>query len=121
MALPTAACKRVGVRALGLSQAAFEHSVAYTKQRAQFGRPISTYQLTQYKLGRMATHPRRRPAADVRRGAAWSRDPGLGLEAAMAKLFASDGPSGSLRKANSYTVGGDTPKKRRFRVMWWTH
>jgi (2S)-methylsuccinyl-CoA dehydrogenase len=81
---------QTGGRALGLSQAAFEHSVAYTKQRVQFGRPISTYQLTQYKLGRMATHlaaARQLTYAAARR---MEHHAGLGLEAAMAKLFASD-------------------------------
>jgi (2S)-methylsuccinyl-CoA dehydrogenase len=81
---------QTGGRALGLSQAAFEHSVAYTKQRAQFGRPISTYQLTQYKLGRMATHLAAARQLTYAAARSMERDPGLGLEAAMAKLFASD-------------------------------
>ncbi len=81
---------QTGGRALGLSQAAFEHSVAYTKQRAQFGRPISTYQLTQYKLGRMATHLAAARQLTYAAACSMERDPGLGLEAAMAKLFASD-------------------------------
>jgi (2S)-methylsuccinyl-CoA dehydrogenase len=81
---------QTGGRALGLSQAAFEHSVAYTKQRAQFGRPISTYQLTQYKLGRMATHLAAARQLTYAAARSMERAPGLGLEAAMAKLFASD-------------------------------
>jgi (2S)-methylsuccinyl-CoA dehydrogenase len=81
---------QTGGRALGLSQAAFEHSVAYTKQRAQFGRPISAYQLTQYKLGRMASHLAAARQLTYATAHSMERDPGLGLEAAMAKLFASD-------------------------------
>jgi (2S)-methylsuccinyl-CoA dehydrogenase len=81
---------QTGGRALGLSQAAFEHSVAYAKQRAQFGRPISTYQLTQYKLGRMASHLAAARQLTYAAAHSMERDPGLGLEAAMAKLFASD-------------------------------
>ena len=46
---------QTGGRALGLSQAALEKTVVYAKTRRQFGRPIGEYQLTQYKLGRMAT------------------------------------------------------------------
>ena len=48
---------QTGGRALGLSQAALEKTVAYAKTRRQFGRPIGEYQLTQYKLGRMKTKP----------------------------------------------------------------
>jgi (2S)-methylsuccinyl-CoA dehydrogenase len=81
---------QTGGRALGLSQAAFEHSVAYTKQRTQFGRAISTYQLTQYKLGRMVTHLAAARQLTYAAARSMERDPGMGLEAAMAKLFASD-------------------------------
>ena len=56
---------QTGGRALGLSQAALENSAGYTKNRAQFGQPIGAYQLTQYKLGRMATQSGRRPAAHL--------------------------------------------------------
>ena len=81
---------QTGGRALGLSQAAFEHSIAYTRSRGQFGHPISAYQLTQYTLGRMATQlaaARQLTYAAARR---MEGDAGLGLEAAMAKLLASD-------------------------------
>ena len=81
---------QTGGRAIGLSQAALEKSTAYAKGRSQFGQPLSAYQLTQYKLGRMATHlaaARQLTYAAARR---MEREPGMGLEAAMAKLFASD-------------------------------
>jgi (2S)-methylsuccinyl-CoA dehydrogenase len=47
---------QTGGRATGLSQAALERTAEYANDRKQFGQPIGTYQLTQYKLGRMATH-----------------------------------------------------------------
>jgi (2S)-methylsuccinyl-CoA dehydrogenase len=81
---------QTGGRALGLSQAAFEHSVAYTRNRRQFGRPLSAYQLTQYKLGRLATYLAAARQLTYAAARSMERDPGLGLEAAMAKLFASD-------------------------------
>ncbi len=43
-------------RAIGVAQAALEKACHYTVQRVQFGRPIAEYQLTQYTVGRMATH-----------------------------------------------------------------
>jgi len=81
---------QTGGRAVGLSQAALEKTVTYTKNRRQFGQPISAYQLTQYKLGRMAT--RLAAARQLTYAAARAMDAGsdTGLEAAMAKLLASD-------------------------------
>jgi (2S)-methylsuccinyl-CoA dehydrogenase len=45
---------QTGGRACGLAQAALEETAKYVAGRSQFGRPIATYQLTQYTLGRMA-------------------------------------------------------------------
>jgi (2S)-methylsuccinyl-CoA dehydrogenase len=45
---------QTGGRACGLSQAALEETAKYVVDRAQFGRPISEFQLTQHTLGRMA-------------------------------------------------------------------
>ena len=81
---------QTGGRAVGLSQVALEKTATYTKNRRQFGRPISEYPLTQYKLGRMAT--RLAAARQLTYAAARAMDQGAdtGLEAAMAKLLASD-------------------------------
>ena len=81
---------QTGGRAVGLSQAALEHTALYVKNRQQFGHAISDYQLTQYKLGRMATRltaARQLTYAAARR---MERDPTRSLDAAMAKLLASD-------------------------------
>src|SRR5207249_1016838 len=47
---------QTGGRASGLAQAALEATATYASERRQFGRPIGDFQLTQHKLGRMATH-----------------------------------------------------------------
>jgi (2S)-methylsuccinyl-CoA dehydrogenase len=80
-------------RALGVAQAALEKACQYTTQRVQFGKPISAYQLTQYKLGLIATRiaAARQFTYDVARETGAT----LGSRAAatpmaMAKLFASD-------------------------------
>ena len=44
----------VAWRALGVALAAFEHALAYAKQREQFGNTLASYQLVQDKLSRMA-------------------------------------------------------------------
>ena len=44
----------VAWRALGVALAAFEHALAYAKEREQFGNTLASYQLVQDKLSRMA-------------------------------------------------------------------
>jgi (2S)-methylsuccinyl-CoA dehydrogenase len=81
---------QTGGRAIGLAQAALEKTAVYAKNRQQFGRAIGDYQLTQYKLGRMATHLA--AARQLTYAAAEQMDNAadMGLGAAMAKLLASD-------------------------------
>ncbi len=81
---------QTGGRALGVAQAAIEKACAYTTQRVQFGKPISEYQLTQYKVGLMAT--RIAAARQLTYDVARTTDPRARapLGPAMAKLFASD-------------------------------
>jgi (2S)-methylsuccinyl-CoA dehydrogenase len=45
---------QTAARAIGVMQAAYEAASEYSVNRVVFGRPISDYQLTQAKLGRMA-------------------------------------------------------------------
>src|SRR5581483_10143867 len=47
---------QTGGRAAGVAQAALEKTAQYVIDRRQFGKAIGEYGLTQYKLGRMATH-----------------------------------------------------------------
>ncbi|MPZ99275.1 MAG: acyl-CoA dehydrogenase [Dehalococcoidia bacterium] len=46
---------QTGGRACGVAQAALEKACRYVQQRSQFGMSLADYQLTQYKVGRMAT------------------------------------------------------------------
>lgn len=92
---------RIGIAsmALGLGTAAFERSVAYAKQRQQFGKPISEHQAIQFKLADMNT--RLDAARLLILKAASRRDQGLsfGQEAAVAKLTASEAASWVCREA----------------------
>ena len=45
----------VGAAAVGIAQTAFDAALDYAKNRVQFGRPISGFQGTQFKLADMAT------------------------------------------------------------------
>jgi butyryl-CoA dehydrogenase len=83
---------RVGIaaQAVGIAQGAFEAALAYARERRQFGRPISDFQAIQFYLADMAME------IDAARllvfKAAWAKEKQkrFSLEAAQAKLFASE-------------------------------
>ncbi len=83
---------RIGIaaQALGISAAAYEASLEYSKQREQFGRPICKFQAIQWKIADMATRLDASRLLTYR--AAWAKDQGgrYSEEAAMAKLYASE-------------------------------
>lgn len=83
---------RIGIaaQALGIAQGALDNAAAYVKERIQFGRTISSFQNTQFKLAEMKT--RVEAARYLVYRAACKKDAGekYSEEAAMAKLFASE-------------------------------
>lgn len=83
---------RISIAALsvGLAQGAYDAALRYSKQRKQFGRPISEFQAIQHKLADMATSIEAARLLTYR--AAWmkDRDQRVTKEASMAKLFASE-------------------------------
>jgi len=83
---------RIGIaaQALGISQAALDESISYSKERVQFGKPIATLQAIQWMVANMATEVE--ASRFLTYHAAWCYDQGLpySKEAAMAKLFASE-------------------------------
>ncbi len=81
---------QTGGRATGLAQAALETTAAYAADRKQFGQPIGDFQLTQHKLGRMATHIAASRQLTYKAALAMDADESIALEPAMAKLFSSD-------------------------------
>ncbi len=81
----------VGAQAVGIAQGAFDESVAYAKQRIQFGKPITSFQGIQFMIADMATHieaARSLVYASAREIDAGVKD--VARNSAMAKLFASD-------------------------------
>ncbi|NVM25445.1 MAG: acyl-CoA dehydrogenase family protein [Desulfobacterales bacterium] len=44
----------IGAQALGIAQGAFDRTLAYTKERTQFGKKLAEFQVTQHKLADMA-------------------------------------------------------------------
>lgn len=83
---------RIGVAAqsLGLAQGALDEAVRYSKQRVQFGKPISSFQGINFKLAEMATKVDAARFLVYRAAFNKSNHLPYSKEAAMAKLFASD-------------------------------
>lgn len=85
----------IGAQAVGLAQGAYEAAVAYTKEREQFGKSISSFQNTQFMLADMAMKIEAArlmvytSAANAERGFAPDGQP-LSFMAAAAKTYASD-------------------------------
>ena len=83
---------RIGIAAMGvgIAQAAFNRSLQYSKERRQFGKSLSEFQITQFKLADMAM--KIELARNMVYKAAWLKDQGRPFtkEASMAKLYASE-------------------------------
>lgn len=80
----------IGAMAVGVAQAAFDRALQYSKERKQFGKTLSEFQVTQFKLADMAM--KIELARNMVYKAAWLKDQGrpFSKEAAMCKLYASE-------------------------------
>jgi len=83
---------RIGVaaQAVGIAQAAMEASIKYSKERVQFGKPISANQGISFMIADMATKVDASRLLTYRAAALKDAGKPYSKEAAMAKLFASD-------------------------------
>lgn len=83
---------RIGVaaQATGLAEAALAHAVAYTKQRVQFGKPLSKFQNTQFKLADMAIKVEAANLMLHNAGQDKAEGRPYTISASMAKKFCSD-------------------------------
>jgi len=112
---------RIGIaaQALGIMEACLESSIAYAKEREQFGKPIAAFQPIQWKLADMET--KIIASRLMIRNAAMLRDQKKphSKEAAAAKVFASQSVNWAAREAVQVHGGAgycsDYPVERYFR------
>jgi butyryl-CoA dehydrogenase len=112
---------RLGIAAqsVGMARSAFEHALAYAKERRQFGKPIVEHQAVAFRLADMAT--RIEAAEQFVLHAAGLRDAGRPClkEASMAKLFASEMAervcSDAIQIHGGYGYLADFPVERIYR------
>ena len=91
-AMKTLSGGRIGIasQALGIAAGAYELSVAYSKERTAFGKPISGHQAIAFKIADMATEIEAARLMVYRAALLKDKNQDFDQAAAMAKLFASD-------------------------------
>jgi acyl-CoA dehydrogenase len=112
---------RIGIaaQALGIAEAAVQYATEYAKERQQFGQAIIKQQAVAFKLADMATLAEAARLLVYR--AAFLRSRGLpcGMEASMAKMFASDAAMKNATEAvqifGGYGYTREYPVERLFR------
>jgi butyryl-CoA dehydrogenase len=89
----------IGAQAVGIAQAGLDASIAYAKERRQFGKPIAGFQAIQFMIAEMAT--KITAARSLVHQAAWLKDNHLPVTqlAAMAKYYASETASWCSNRA----------------------
>ena len=112
---------RIGIaaQALGIAEGAIEETVAYTKERVQFGKRISQFQNTQFELADMAAHTQAAQYLVYAAAMKKQNHENFGVDAAMAKLVASETASDVTRRAvqlfGGYGFTRDYPVERMMR------
>lgn len=80
----------IAAQALGVGQAALDEALAYARTHQAFGQPIGQFQAIQFQLADLATDLEAARLLMWRAADARDRSPRAGVEAAMAKLAASE-------------------------------
>jgi alkylation response protein AidB-like acyl-CoA dehydrogenase len=80
----------IAAQALGIGEAAIAEAIAYARQRRVFGEPIANYQAIQWMLADMATELEAARLLTWKAAASRAHQQQGGVEAAMAKLAASE-------------------------------
>jgi acyl-CoA dehydrogenase len=112
---------RIGIaaQALGIAEAALSAATEYAKQRYQFGKPIAAQQGIGFKLADMATSVEAAKLLVYRAADLRQRGEKCGMEASMAKLFATrtavEVATEAIQVFGGYGYTEDYPVERYFR------
>lgn len=80
----------IAALSLGIAKGAFEAAVAYSKERHQFGKPISSFQGISFKLADMATQIEAAELLIMQAADLKNRVLSVTKQSAMAKYYASE-------------------------------
>ena len=100
-------CGRIGIAAqsVGIAQGALNEAIKYGKERKQFGKPINSFQNTQFKMAELQTKIDAARLMTWRAALAEDNHENFGPLAAMAKLFASDVANETTRACVQFMGG----------------
>jgi butyryl-CoA dehydrogenase len=109
----------IGTQAVGIARACLEASISYAKERVQFGKKIGDFQAIQWKIADMATQIDAARLMVYRASRLRDQELPHTMEAAMAKLFASEVANRAARDAVQIHGGAgylkDFPVERYYR------
>lgn len=109
----------VAARAVGMSQACLDDSVAYASERVVFGHPIGDFQMIQRKIADMAVRIEAARALVERCARVMDEGQRGRKETSMAKMYASDVAQFAATEAvqihGAYGVSGETRVSRMYR------
>src|SRR5437762_14302527 len=80
----------IGAQMMGLAQGALDHTIAYTKERKQFGKAIAEFQAVQHQIARAATELEAARLMVYNAARLRDRQQPFLTEAAMCKIFSSE-------------------------------
>ena len=80
----------IGALSLGISEGAYEAALKYSKERVQFGKPISSFQGVSFKLSEMATEIAASELLIHKAASLKEKGEKVTTAGAMAKMFASE-------------------------------
>ena len=80
----------IGALSLGISKGAYEAALKYSKERVQFGKPISSFQGISFKLSDMATEIAASELLIHKAASMKNRGDKVTVQSAMAKMFSSE-------------------------------
>jgi butyryl-CoA dehydrogenase len=112
---------RIGIaaQALGIAEGAIQETIAYTKERVQFGKRISQQQNTQFQLADMHAHTEAAKLLVYSAAMKKQNHESFSVDAAMAKLVAAETASDVTRRAvqlfGGYGYTRDYPVERMMR------
>ena len=100
----------IAALSLGIAKGAYEAALAYSKERHQFGQPISNFQGISFKLADMATEIEAAELLLMQAAYLKNEHKPVTKQAAMAKYYASEVAVERLTKPCRYSAGMAIPK-----------
>lgn len=109
----------IGAQAVGIAQGALNEAIKYVKERKQFGKPISSFQNTKFKIAEMQTKIDAARLLVWRAAVAKDQKEDYAALAAMCKLYASDVANevtrGCVQLLGGYGYSREYPVERMMR------